>query len=213
MTAWPFLAQTDHNCFGPWQQEFKVGPFDLVATRYAIAVIGGVDALAITHMDKLLVHNSICAAYSFDSAPDQDLFEVEDEKAVGIRVRRPASIEHQTRLASALFQAHPEYEISSSKFVGRVEELLGVPVTLTSWGPKPKDKNMTQLCECGHPSPCSFHTTTPKMREALQALLELDPAQRGRLFCWFCPECYEQIPPGGEHKCKTSLVSNPEEID
>ncbi|WP_250286034.1 adenylosuccinate synthetase [Frankia sp. CiP1_Cm_nod2] len=41
-----------HNGTGPWQGAFRVGHFDAVAHRYAVDVIGGVDAIALTHLDS-----------------------------------------------------------------------------------------------------------------------------------------------------------------
>ena len=40
-----------HNGVGEWQGAFRVGHFDAVAHRYAVEVAGGVDALAVTHLD------------------------------------------------------------------------------------------------------------------------------------------------------------------
>lgn len=139
------LAQADHNCFGPWQQEFRVGPLDLVATRYALNVIGGVDALALTNLDKLdLVWDqgkvTACTAYNFESEVDQELFTVENGQAVGIRARKPASIEHQVKLTRALFKARPSMQTNMWPFKNRVEDLLSVPIALTSWGQTAKDK-------------------------------------------------------------------------
>jgi adenylosuccinate synthase len=40
-----------HNHTGPWQGRFRTGPFDAVAHRYAADVCGGVDEVALTHLD------------------------------------------------------------------------------------------------------------------------------------------------------------------
>jgi len=40
-----------HNGTGRWQGAFRVGHFDAVAHRYAVDVAGGVDAVALTHLD------------------------------------------------------------------------------------------------------------------------------------------------------------------
>jgi adenylosuccinate synthase len=40
-----------HNGNGRWQGAFRVGHFDAVAHRYAVDVAGGVDAVALTHLD------------------------------------------------------------------------------------------------------------------------------------------------------------------
>lgn len=40
-----------HNAFGQWQGDWRIGHFDLPLFRYALAVVGGVDNLAVTHCD------------------------------------------------------------------------------------------------------------------------------------------------------------------
>lgn len=40
-----------HNRTDPWQGAFRVGHFDAVMARYAIRVVGGIDELAISHLD------------------------------------------------------------------------------------------------------------------------------------------------------------------
>jgi adenylosuccinate synthase len=41
----------EHNAEGEWQGRFRVGALDLVLLRYALGVIGGVDAMAVTCLD------------------------------------------------------------------------------------------------------------------------------------------------------------------
>lgn len=56
-------------------------------------------------------------------------------------------------------------------------------------------------CECGEPLPCSYCTVTIDMRVAHQALMRLNPIQRGRILCWFCSTCSQHIGPGQDHRC------------
>ncbi len=44
----------DDNKLHPYQGPFRHGLFDMVAARYAIQAIGGVDMLALTHCDRLM---------------------------------------------------------------------------------------------------------------------------------------------------------------
>lgn len=53
------VANGDH----PWQGPFRVGRFDLVLFRYALKVCGGMDVLAVTHVDRL--HGPVHAAYGY----------------------------------------------------------------------------------------------------------------------------------------------------
>lgn len=53
-----------HNGTGGWQGVFRVGHFDAVAHRYAVEVAGGVDAVALTHLDVADRQPlSVCQAY------------------------------------------------------------------------------------------------------------------------------------------------------
>lgn len=54
-----------HNPDGPWQGPMRVGWFDLVATRHALAIAGRVDALALTCLDRLAGVDPLawCTAY------------------------------------------------------------------------------------------------------------------------------------------------------
>jgi len=42
-----------HNQSNGWQGSFRLGWFDAVSARYALSVVGGVDTLAITNLDRL----------------------------------------------------------------------------------------------------------------------------------------------------------------
>lgn len=56
--AGPFVAESDqvnfheaHNGHGPWQGRWRQGHFDMVMAKYAISCVGGIDELAISHLD------------------------------------------------------------------------------------------------------------------------------------------------------------------
>jgi len=53
-----------HNHSGAWQGPMRVGWFDLVATRHALALAGSVDGLALTCLDRLAgLTPHVCTAY------------------------------------------------------------------------------------------------------------------------------------------------------
>jgi adenylosuccinate synthase len=60
------LLPEPHNGHGRWQGDFRVGHFDAGAHAYAVEVCGGVDALAVTHLDAPTRCPSprICHAYA-----------------------------------------------------------------------------------------------------------------------------------------------------
>ena len=51
-----------HNDASGWQGSFRTGALDGVLLRYALDVIGGVDGLALTHLDRL-DHGPVCTGY------------------------------------------------------------------------------------------------------------------------------------------------------
>lgn len=57
-------------------------------------------------------------------------------------------------------------------------------------------------CECGERTPCKYHDVSDEMRRAYRALLTLEPEQRTRIFCWFCPTCGMHSPADSKpHYC------------
>lgn len=72
--AGPFVTQDDsleiskcHNQRNDWQGRFRVGWFDAVAARYALEVVGGVDQLAITNLDRLAGMRRIKYANAYEN--------------------------------------------------------------------------------------------------------------------------------------------------
>jgi adenylosuccinate synthase len=63
-----------HNGWNDWQRAFRVGPCDFVLARYAREVVGGLDGLAVTHVDRLadLPTWRVCTSYTYQGAA-QDL--------------------------------------------------------------------------------------------------------------------------------------------
>lgn len=69
------LLPDSHNVWNDWQRDFRVGWFDAVATRYAVASTNGVDALAITNLDRMaeLPQWSVVTQYQIDNAVFPDI--------------------------------------------------------------------------------------------------------------------------------------------
>jgi adenylosuccinate synthase len=121
----------------------RCGWFDAVAASYSIK-IGGIDEIALMHLDTVagLKEVQICRAYKFKEDRRQ---KTEDGKET---TWFPANI-------SKLAQAEPVYETvpgwqeditavtdfrklpeNAQKFIGRIEKLTGIPVTIIGVGPK-----------------------------------------------------------------------------
>lgn len=138
-----WTLKSDHNKWGPWQESFRVGHFDLVQAHYALAVVKGVQEIAMSCLDHLKGPVRVCVAY--ENAPNE-FFHVETGKAVRIRLNRPADYDWQERMTKALGKVKPVYETfpNVGAFVAFVEKSLGVPITVTAFGPRAKDRETRQ---------------------------------------------------------------------
>ena len=118
-----------HNVHGPWQGAFRTGWLDLVLLRYAMDACGGVDALALTHMDTLarMPRWRVCVRYAdrarVELGPARDLAYTE-ELGRSLRDVEPIALEHE-----------------KARCVTLLEEALGARVVLTSRGPTAADKS------------------------------------------------------------------------
>lgn len=131
------LPFTDrHNATNPWQGRFRFGHFDAVAHRYALAVAGGVDGLALTHLDLADPRLRICAGYRTPDGPVERL------------TPGPAGdLDRQAALTARLLTARPVYrdDPAPTDWAAAVEQTLGTPVVLTSHGPTAADKRDRSL--------------------------------------------------------------------
>ncbi|MBO0814587.1 MAG: adenylosuccinate synthetase [Actinobacteria bacterium] len=123
-----------HNRHGTWQGAFRTGHLDAVALRYAVKVAGGLDAVALTHLDTAAgAPLRLCRSYQID----------------GQRLERIApgperDLAWQEQLTAKLLRACPEYEEPGGGWPRVVEEVLGAPVILTSHGPTAAGKHAAE---------------------------------------------------------------------
>ncbi|MFD0686746.1 adenylosuccinate synthetase [Actinomadura fibrosa] len=119
-----------HNGTGPWQGAFRVGHLDAVALRYALELTGGVDGLAVTHLDVAGARPDlrVCRAYA-----------IGERRVERLEPGPPGDLDRQAALTGRLFDARPVYAP-----LGRAEEtiadVLDVPIVLRSYGPTAADK-------------------------------------------------------------------------
>jgi adenylosuccinate synthase len=138
--AGPFVTQQPlplpeaHNGTGEFQGEFRVGHFDAVAHAYAVEVCGGVDALAVTHLDRLPLGLRICTSYDVDGTRL-------DRIVPGER----GDLAYQARLTASLARARPAALHRPDDWSSAIGELLGAPVRLQSHGPAWTDKSHLAL--------------------------------------------------------------------
>jgi adenylosuccinate synthase len=141
--AGPFVTEAPeldlpeaHNGSGAWQGAFRSGHFDAVAHRYAVEVAGGVDGLAITHLDApdRCPELKVCTAYRTDG-------ETWDRIEPGPH----RDLASQERITARLEKTEPAALHRPSDFAGAISELLAAPVEIESHGPLSSDKRIATL--------------------------------------------------------------------
>jgi adenylosuccinate synthase len=127
-----------HNDNNAWQHAFRAGPLDLPALRYGLKVLGGVDGLVVTHLDRLakLPEWRICERYDTSAVKGAERFLTPDGSDLLVP-HDPTDLSAQERLTRALMACRPVYrevERSMEKYLEAISTGLGAPVVLTSAG-------------------------------------------------------------------------------
>lgn len=142
--AGPFVAEDptfdicsadDHNGHGQYQGKIRSGAFDAVATKYALDVVGGVDAIAVTRLDSVMKYpGEVPFCYGYANGSRQ--FPTMSIAPGG----RPPSYEAQVLLTQYLFESSPvlgKVSVESADhYLGLIVELLKTPCALVSHGPQ-----------------------------------------------------------------------------
>jgi adenylosuccinate synthase len=107
----------EHNVDNAWQGPVRYGWFDTVLARRGLAIVGGVDRLAVTHLDLLpkLERWTFCSGYRQGDLADNT-----------------QALLHATPLWS-------QCEPSQAQVLGELQRQLGVPVGFASTGPRSTD--------------------------------------------------------------------------
>ena len=129
----------EHNTYGDWQQNFKVGPLDTMLTNYALKILGGVDLLALTHMNRQEKTVKVCRKYLTESAEDTAMiYECPDVGSL-LSPSRDSTLAWQEKLGGAVSRAKPEYtQIPVEKLGSILADTNGH--VLYSYGPTYEDK-------------------------------------------------------------------------
>lgn len=120
-----------HNGHNQWQGAFRTGHLDAVALRYAIETTGGVDAIAITHLDTAARHRElqICRAY-----------QTQVHAVTRLQPGPSRDLGYQEQLTRMLLAARPIYSPADGDWPDIIEQETGAPVVLRSHGPTAADK-------------------------------------------------------------------------
>lgn len=144
-----------HNRNDGWPGDFRVGWFDLVTARYALAVANGAEGLSLTCLDRIhcLPETKVAVAYRYHGTASINelsaFFEVESSndipRIVAIKVDRSRNLERQAALTNHLSYCSPEYvTMLPEKFLSFATGQLPVPIVVTSYGPKARDKHFVE---------------------------------------------------------------------
>jgi adenylosuccinate synthase len=126
VTEDPALPLTDrHNPTNPWQGRFRFGHFDAVAHRYALEVCGGVDGLALTHLDLAHLPLNVCTTY---------------DRLDRMEPGPPGDLDRQEKLTRHVLECRPVYGAPPRDLREAIAAALGVPVVLESRGETSADK-------------------------------------------------------------------------
>lgn len=139
-----------HNRKGRWQGNVRVGWFDAVLARYALEVCGGVDALAITNLDRFLRVDDRRISVGYDVLRDAigaKLSGIIEADITGpspyARVTRLKTkpdltdLSYQEAMTAMLNVAKPIYQDAprdNEQYLSLLEQRIGVPVGIESWG-------------------------------------------------------------------------------
>ncbi len=140
-----------HNDTGRWMGAFRYGHLDLVAHKYALEATRGVDKLVVTGLDRANAWR-YTKEYTLANAADAETyFSLNEEGGVeAIKLGTQGDLEYQARLTELLQTCSPRYDqsdtVGSSELVNVIEDTLGVPVGIASYGPTAADKRVTVVC-------------------------------------------------------------------
>jgi adenylosuccinate synthase len=124
-----------HNGTGRYQGAWRAGHLDEVLLRYATAACGGVDALAVTHLDRVASGLAVATAHRTPSGAD----------LTGLPLGPAGALRHQRELTESLSRCTPlleELPRDPDAVVDRLETLLDAPVLLTGTGPDRADHRL-----------------------------------------------------------------------
>ena len=122
------------NGFGTWQRGFRVGWLDLLLLRYACAVVGPLDYLAVTCLDRLVDLGAlyVCRSYQHETGLIHEI----------ARSPVPHALDYQSQLTRFLAHCTPilDQVTDTDSLLNMLAAALGLPIGLVSAGPTARDK-------------------------------------------------------------------------
>jgi len=144
----------EHNQHNEWQGDVRYGWFDAVLARYALRVTGGVDTLAVTHMDVLprLETWNYCQGYQELHLPGDSPVVPTMSAGLLTDFRPPPDLPLAKRagFTRALSKAVPVMKVCSADeeaVTGEIERLSGQKIGMLSYGPKAENVRIVRPFE------------------------------------------------------------------
>ena len=128
----------EHNVDEGWQGQFRSGPLDGVLLRYASEVVGRLDGIALTCLDRLPEPARVCTGYRVEDTEGLGR-KGEDGSLQSLVPGKHEDLGHRAGLTRLLARCTPVLEEVGS-IRSFVEEATGRPVLLESRGPRASDK-------------------------------------------------------------------------
>ena len=145
--AGPFVSEDNkllslipacHNRSNEWQGDFRLGWFDIVATRYACGIAQGLQSIAITNLDRLqnLAALKVAVAY-------------ENGGALIDEIRFCKDMDRRLKLTGMLTRCQPRYQeldfnpclqSGLEEYSRYLAQILNKPLSILSFGPRACDK-------------------------------------------------------------------------
>jgi adenylosuccinate synthase len=125
-----------HNADGPWQGPFRAGWTDLVLARYAREACGGVDAIALTHVDRVACHPTWRLAVSYDDGGVTDWPSSPPEDLVA-RAQRTCDLARAAPVYEELGDLPRDVRVR--RIASALSDALQAPIRLSSTGPRATD--------------------------------------------------------------------------
>lgn len=153
-----------YNGENMWQGKFRIGWFDLLAVKYAIAVNDGVDEIALTCLDRLSQTDvRVCAGYEYTGDDYNGVDDYFEWECAGTKLIltgfKKCNWSTDENISKILFECKPIYRkfdrwndrignvkrfedlpIEAKKYVKYLEDELNIPISIISVGETSENK-------------------------------------------------------------------------
>jgi adenylosuccinate synthase len=94
--------EEQHNKTETYTGNFRTGLFDEVLFKYALEIVGGIDELAMTHLDHLPLHDEFGVVAAYQRTPSTNWGEKIDRLPLGTDLGCTPGLDHQEKLTRYL---------------------------------------------------------------------------------------------------------------